>query len=116
MSPEQLFGELLGFGLSWRVAECVFSRAEGRVDLQVENTEEFWKMERCPRRGGLPKAYDHTDEVHWNDLHVMQFRCQITARLPRGRCELCNHTWRFRSPWEGKAEGSARISKPLLCF
>lgn len=66
MSPEKLFGELLGLGLSWRVAECVFSRAEGRVDLRVENTEEVWKSERCPRCGGLSKAYDHTEEVHWD--------------------------------------------------
>ncbi|MFM7815497.1 MAG: transposase family protein, partial [Verrucomicrobiota bacterium] len=108
MSPEKLFGELLGLGLSWRVAECVFSRSEGRVDLRVENTEEVWKTERCPRCGGLPKAYDHTEEVYWDHLHVMQFRCQITARLPRGRCDQCNHTWRVRPPWEGKAGGFSK--------
>ena len=56
MTPEKLFGELLGLGLSWRVGGCVSSRPEGRVDLRTENTEEVWKMERCPRCGGLPRG------------------------------------------------------------
>jgi hypothetical protein len=35
----------------------------------------------------------------------MQYRCQIICRLPRGRCDRCNHTWRVRPPWEGKTGG-----------
>jgi transposase len=108
MSPEKLFGEFLGLGLSWRVTECVFSRSEGRVELRVENTQEVWKTERCPKCGGVTKAYDHTEEVRWDHLHVMQYRCQITCRLPRGRCDRCNHTWRVRPPWEGKAGGFSK--------
>jgi transposase len=108
MSPEKVFGELLGLGLSWRVTECVFSRSEGRVELRVENTQDVWKLERCPRCGSVPKGYDHTEEVRWDHLHVMQYRCQITCRLPRGRCDRCNHTWRVRPPWEGKAGGFSK--------
>lgn len=105
MSPEQLFGELLGLGFSSRVTECVFSRPEGRVELRVENTQEVWKSERCPQCGSVPKGYDHTEEVRWDHLHVIQYRCKITYRLPRGWCDRCNHTWRVRPPWEGKAGG-----------
>jgi len=38
----------------------------------------------------------------------MQYRCQITCRLPRGRCDRCHHTWRVRPPWEGKAGGFSK--------
>ena len=84
MSAEQLFGELLGLGLSWRVTECVFSRSEGRVELQVENTQESWKSEWCPRCGSVWKGYDHTEEVRWDHLHVMQYLCQITLQTAVG--------------------------------
>ena len=105
MSPEKLFGEFLGLGLSWRVTECVFSRPEGRVEVRIENTQEVWNSERCPKCGGVTKGYDHVEELRWDHLHVMQYRCQIICRLPRGRCDRCNHTWRVRPPWEGKTGG-----------
>ena len=108
MSLERLFGELQGLGLSWRVTEWVFSRSEGRVELRVENTQEVWKTERCPRCGSEPRVYDHTEEVRWDHLHVMQYLCEITCQLPRGRCDRCIHTWRVRSPWEGKAGGFSK--------
>ena len=116
MSLEELFGELLGLGQSWRVVECVLSRIEGWVELRVENTEAVWKIDRCPRCGGLPKAYGHTEDVNWDHLPVMQFHCQITACLPRGWCERCNHTRRVRAPWEGKDGELTRISRPSLGF
>jgi transposase len=78
------------------------------MEVRIENTQEIWKSERCPKCGGVTKAYDHTEDVCWNHLYVMQYRCQITCRLPRGRCDRGNHTWRVRPPWEGEAGGFSK--------
>ncbi|MBI5774937.1 MAG: ISL3 family transposase [Verrucomicrobia bacterium] len=105
MTPEKLFAELLGLGLKWRVTECVFHKDRRQVDLQLEHTDEVWKLERCPKCGAEAKGYDRTEPLRWRHLNVMQYRCEIVARLPRGRCPQCGHTWRVRPPWEGKAGG-----------
>ncbi len=56
--PGKLFGELLGLGLKWRVTECVFDKAQSQVDLQIEHTDEVWRLERCPQCGAEAKGYD----------------------------------------------------------
>lgn len=108
MSPEKLFADLLGLGLKWRVAECVFLKDTSRVELHLEHTDEVWKLERCPKCGGLPQGYDRTEPLRWRHLSVMQHRCEIVCRLPRGRCKGCAHIWRVRPPWEGKAGGFSK--------
>lgn len=108
MSPEKLFAERLGLGLQWRVSECVFHKDASRVELQIEHTDEVWKLERCPQCGGLPQGYDRTGPLRGRHLNVMQHRCDIVCRLPRGRCQSCGHTRRVRPPWEGKAGGFSR--------
>lgn len=108
MTPEKLFAELLGLGLRWRVTECVFHKDRSQVDLQLEHTEEVWNLERCPKCGAEAKGYDRTEPLRWRHLNVMQYRCEIVARLPRGRCPKCNHIWRVRPPWEGKAGGFSK--------
>ena len=32
---------------------------------------------------------------------MFQHRCEITCRLPRGKCRQCGHVFRVRPPWEG---------------
>lgn len=108
MTPEKLFAELLGLGLKWNVTECVFHRDSSQVDLHIEHTDEVWKLERCPKCGSEAKGYDRTEALRWRHLNVMQYRCEIVARLPRGRCPQCHHTWRVRPPWEGKAGGFSK--------
>ena len=108
MTPEKLFAELLGLGLKWRVTECGFHQDRSQVDIQVEHTEEVWKLERCPRCGSEAKGYDRTEPLRWRHLNVMQYRCEIVCRLPRGRCPQCGHTWRVRPPWKGKAGGFSK--------
>lgn len=108
MTPERMFGELLGLGLKWCVNECTFHKDQGRVELEIEHTEEVWKLEHCPRCGAAAKGYDRTEPLRWRHLNVMQYRCEILCRLPRGRCPRCGHTWRVRPPWEGKAGGFSK--------
>jgi hypothetical protein len=46
-------------------------------------------------------CYYHTEVLTWRHLNVFQHRCEITCRLPRGKCRQCGHLFRVRPPWEG---------------
>jgi transposase len=101
MTPEKLFQELLGLGLSWEVTESRFERESGTVFLEIRERPSFWESARCPKDGGLVSCYDHTEALTWRHLNVFQHHCEITCRLPRGKCRQCGHVFRVRPPWEG---------------
>jgi transposase len=101
MTPEKLFHELLGLGLNWEVIESRFERASGTVHLELREMQQLWEGVRCPEDGGLAFCYDHTETLTWRHLNVFEHRCQITCRLPRGKCRQCGHVFRVRPPWEG---------------
>jgi transposase len=101
MTPEKLFQDLLGLGLNWEVVESRFERESGTVFLEIRETSRLWESTRCPKDGGLTFCYDHTEVMTWRHLNVFQHRCEITCRLPRGKCRQCGHVFRVRPPWEG---------------
>jgi transposase len=101
MTPEKLFHELLGLGLNWEVIESRFELGSGTVFLEIRETPRLWESVRCPEEGGLAFCYDHTEVLTWRHLNVFQHRCEITCRLPRGKCRQCGHVFRVRPPWEG---------------
>ena len=101
MTPEKLFHELLGLGLNWEVIESRFERESGAVFLEIRETPRLWETVRCLEDGGLAFCYDHTEVLTWRHLNVFQHRCEITCRLPRGKCRQCGHVFRVRPPWEG---------------
>ena len=101
MTPEKLFQELLGLGLNWEVTESRFERESGAVFLEIRETPKLWESVRCPKDGGLVFCYDHTEVLTWRHLNVFQHHCELTCRLPRGKCRQCGHVFRVRPPWEG---------------
>jgi len=101
MTPEKLFHDLLGLGLNWEVTESRFDKASGTVSLELRETTRLWDSVRCPQDGGAVFCYDHTESLTWRHLNVFQHRCEITCRLPRGKCRQCGHVFRVRPPWEG---------------
>jgi transposase len=101
MTPEKLFHELLGLGLNWEVTESRFDREKGTIFLEIRETARLWDSARCPKEGGLVFGYDHTELLTWRHLNVFQYPCEITCRLPRGKCRQCGHVFRVRPPWEG---------------
>jgi transposase len=113
MTPEKLFHELLGLGLNWEVAESRFERESGTVFLQIREMARLWESVRCPQDGGLVFCYDHTEVLTWRHLNVFQHRCEITCRLPRGKCRQCGHAFRVRPPWEGL---SSHFTKEFEAF
>ena len=101
MTPEKLFHDLLGLGLNWEVTESRFERASGTVFLTIQETERLWETVCCPKDTSSVSCYDHTEVLTWRHLNVFQHRCEITCRLPRGKCRQCGHVFRVRPPWEG---------------
>jgi transposase len=101
MTPEKLFHELLGLGMNWEVVESRFDRESGTVFLEIRETSQLWESVRCPKEGGLAFCYDHTESLTWRHLNVFEHRCEITCRLPRGKCRQEGHVFRVRPPWEG---------------
>ena len=101
MTPEKLFHELLGLGLNWEVVESRFERESGTVFLEIRETARLWESVRCPKDASVVFCYDHTEVLTWRHLNVFQHRCEITCRLPRGKCRQCGHVFRVRPPWEG---------------
>src|ERR1035441_8779732 len=96
MTPEKLFHELLGLGLNWEVIESRFERERGTVFLEIREPPKLWEWVRCPQAGGFVFCYDHTEVLLWRHLNVFQHRCEITGRLPRGKCRQCGHVFRVR--------------------
>ena len=100
-------------GLSWEVVESRFERESGTVFLDIRETSRLWDSTRCPKDGALVFCYDHTEVLTWRHLNVFQYRCEITCRLPRGKCRQCGHVFRVRPPWEGL---SSHFSKEFEAF
>src|SRR5215207_10053341 len=113
MSPERMFHDVLGLGFNWEVVESRFEQGSGTVFLEIRETKRLWESVRCPKDGGMVFCYDHTEELTWRHLNVFQHRCEITCRLPRGRCRQCDHVFRVRPPWEGL---STHFSKEFEAF
>ena len=59
--------------------------------LEIRETAKLWELVRCPKEGGYAFSYDHTEVLTWRHLNVFQHRCEITCRLPRGKCRQCGH-------------------------
>jgi len=91
----------LGLGLNWEVTESRFDAASGTVFLEIRETPKLWELVRCPKDTSYATCHDHTEVMTWRHLNVFQHRCEITCRLPRGKCRVCGHTFRVRPPWEG---------------
>jgi transposase len=85
----------------------------GRFFLEIRETAKVWDWVRCPQDGGLVFCYDHTEMLTWRHLNIFQHRCEITCRLPRGKCRQCGHIFRVRPPWEGL---STHFSKEFEAF
>ena len=101
MTPEKLFHELLGLGLNWEVVESRFDQQSGTVFLELRETARLWELVCCSKDTATATCYDHTEVRTWRHLNIFQHRCEITCRLPRGKCKQCGHGFRVRPPWEG---------------
>ena len=102
MTPEQIFGQLLGLDEQWVVVQTRYEEPNHTFYLWVRETARLWEKERCPANGKQPViCYDHVEERQWRHLNVFSQECVIVCALPRGQCAGCKHIWRVKPPWEG---------------
>ena len=52
MEPEELFGTLLALGECWWVKGVTYQESLRRFVIEIEETDQLWSHERCPRDGG----------------------------------------------------------------
>ena len=93
--------------------ESRFEKESSTVFLKIREMPKLWDSTRCPQDGGSVFCYDHSEELTWRHLNVFQHRCEITCRLPRGKCRQCGHVFRVRPPWE---ELSTHFTKEFEAF
>ena len=66
--------------MKWRVTKCVFHKDRSQVDLQLEHTDEVWKLERCPQCDAEAKG-----TTAWSRCAgAILTRCNTAARLSPG--------------------------------
>lgn len=51
MKLERLFHQLLGLGTNWEVVELRVVEADGTVEIEIRETVELWKQEKCSEDG-----------------------------------------------------------------
>ena len=113
MEPEELFGTLLALGECWWVKGVIYQESLRRFVIEIEETDQLWSHERCPRDGGDVRLYDHAPSRQWRHLNVFNHECVLQCALPRGKCLDCRHVYRVQPPWEGKGK---HFSKEFEAF
>lgn len=101
MKLEETFHQLLGLGDEWKVTGLEVKESDGTVEIKIAETTALWNQVKCPEDGNALKLYDHAPVRRWRHLNIFQYRCEIVARLPRGRCKQCGKVSTIEAPWEG---------------
>lgn len=81
---ENLFTQALQLPEPWYVEHSAFDQETGVLGLRLNFKR--GSLFACPTCGKEVKAYD-TKEKTWRHLNFFQYRCEITARVPRVKCE-----------------------------
>src|SRR5436190_16869094 len=74
MTPEEMFRQMLGLGNDWQVASCRFDPETGLVTLHIAETAQLWTSYRCPHDQREAFCYDHTEELVWRHLNVLEHK------------------------------------------
>jgi transposase len=104
MRDVELYRQLLGIEVPWKVERVELSVAEQRVDVVVSHAKGVrWP---CPECGTEISAYDHAEERAWRHLDSCGFITWLHARPPRVSCPA-HGVRQVRLPW---AEPHARFT------
>jgi transposase len=103
MTPEDTFGQLLGFGKAWRGVEARLEAGSSAFMLKVEETAALWP-EQSTRAGPPVTCHDHVEPTQWRHLSVFNQEWAIVCALPRGRRGDDGKVDRVTPPWEGRSK------------
>ena len=68
------------------VKGVIYQESLRRFVIEIEETDQLWSHERCPRDGGDVRLYDHAPSRQWRHLNVFNHECVLQCALPRGKC------------------------------
>lgn len=78
----------LGLGLKapWKVVSSILDTDSEPGILRIEIAADRGSFYVCPVCGSPCKAHDYKEQT-WQHLNFFQYRCFISARVPRVRCK-----------------------------
>lgn len=110
MRDKDLYQQILGIGVPWRVADVVLDVTGGSVTVHVER-EPGGEL-ACPECGRACSGYDHRLR-QWRHLDTCQFQTIVAARLPRVQCP--EHGVRqIGVPWAEPGSGFTAMFESLV--
>jgi transposase len=83
-TSKEFFGEVLGLGPDWEVAEVTLEEPMGRVIVDL--SFRAGAVAICPVCGAKCSVYDRGSRREWRHLDTMQFKTVLRARAPRANC------------------------------
>jgi transposase len=84
MQDRQLYEQILGIGVPWRVDRVELRLEEGEVHVYLaHDSSATWA---CPECGRTCRLYDHQPDRSWRHLDTCQYRTVLHAELPRVDC------------------------------
>lgn len=107
-----MFGELLGLGLQWRACACAFHKDQGRVELEIEHTDEVWQRERCPQYGAAARGYDRTERCAGGSSMSCSIAARSSAVCRAGAVRSAATPGECARRGRARQAGSARSGKP----
>lgn len=84
MQDRQLYEQILGIGMPWRVDRVALMLDEGEVHVYLAHG--WWVTWACPECARTCGLYDHQPERSWRHLDTCQYRTILHAELPRVDC------------------------------
>jgi transposase len=104
MQDCELYGQILGIAVPWRVERVELKLQQGEVHVYLAHEDNLqWPCSEC---GASCALYDHQAERQWRHLDTCQYRTILHAEPPRSQCSV--HGVRVvKLPW---AEANSRFT------
>ena len=103
MKDIQLYEQILGLAVPWRVDEVKLKAQEQEIEVRVSFSDTLWGCAECQQRMVI---HDY-EERRWRHLDSCQFKTVIIARVPVVKCPT-HGVQTVAVPW---AEKYARFSR-----
>ncbi len=80
MIQESFFEKLLNFGDEWFVEKVEYDPTTKEIDIYLRFNLDIYKSKNSETYNGV---YDYRDYRRWRHLDILQYKCFITAKIPR---------------------------------
>src|SRR5882757_9871776 len=110
MDANLLFEQALGLGNGWKVVKSEMNVAERRLELWLDFA--VGAQFACPQCAQWCPVHD-TVEKKWRHLDFWQHRTELTARVPRIKCEE-HGVLQAQVPWARPGSGFTLMMEAII--